>query len=314
MPWKDKSVLVTGGKGFIGGYLIEALVEAGASVTALYNAGEEGKNGAVRWVKGDITDPASIKDIFAGIDTVFHLAAISNVPKAVKTPTLALNTNTNGTINMLEGSRLSGVKKFVYVSTAHVYGVPQYLPVDESHPIVPREPYAASKIASEMIVKAYGNAYGMGFAIIRPFNVFGTGQDESFLIPGVIAQALRDHVIKAGNMEPTRDFLYVRDCVDGFLVIGDRGSDVYNIGSGREVRIADVIVKIRDLIDASIPIVSDDDRKRSGDVEIPRMCANVSRLAELGWEPHVGFEEGLARTVYEEKERMLASSSGYVLK
>jgi nucleoside-diphosphate-sugar epimerase len=306
MPWKDKSVLVTGGKGFIGGYLIEALVEAGASVTALYNSNNKKQNGAVRWVKGDITDPASIKDIFTDIDTVFHLAAISNVPKAVKTPTLALNTNTNGTINVLEGSRLSDVKKFVYVSTAHVYGVPQYLPVDESHPIVPREPYAASKIASEMIVKAYGNAYRIEFAIIRPFNVFGPGQDVSFLIPGVIEQALRDHVIKVGNIEPTRDFLYVRDCVDGFLAIGDRGRDVYNIGSGREVRIADVIVKIRDMIDTSIPIVSDDDRKRSGDVEIPRMCANVSRLAELGWEPHVGFEEGLARTVREDKERMLA--------
>lgn len=302
MAWKGKSVLVTGANGFIGGYLTEALIDKGADVAALYNHGATPDSG-IRWIKGDITDANSIKGACEGVDVVFHLAAISNVAKSVADPALTLKTNTGGTINLLEEARGSGAKKFVYISSAHVYGAPQYLPVNESHPVVPREPYAASKIASEMIVQAYGNAYGIERAVIRPFNVFGAGQDESFLIPGVIAQALRNHAIKVGNVEPTRDFLYVRDCIDAFLAIGDKGHDVYNIGSGREIRIADVVANIRDLIDPKIPITSDDGRKRSGAVEIPRMCADVSRLISLGWKPTIGLEEGLARTVAEEIER-----------
>jgi nucleoside-diphosphate-sugar epimerase len=202
-----------------------------------------------------------------------------------------------GTANLLEEARAGGVKKFVYVSSAHVYGVPKYVPVDEAHPTVPREAYAASKIASEQIVQAYANSYGLDFAILRPFNVFGAGQDASFLIPGVISQALKNGVIRVGNTDPTRDFLYVDDCVSGFLCIGDRGTGIYNIGSGEDRSIASVVEKIRDLVDPGMTIESDESRKRAGKVEIPRLCADVSRLKALGWAPAVGFDEGLARTV-----------------
>jgi nucleoside-diphosphate-sugar epimerase len=183
------------------------------------------------------------------------------------------------------------------MSSAHVYGAPEYLPVDEKHRTVPREPYAASKIASEAIVEAYGNAYGLGHAIVRPFNIFGAGQDESFLIPGVISQALKGKMIRVGNTTPTRDFLYVEDCVDGLLAIGDRGTGTYNLGSGREIPISKVIEDIRDLIDPGIPIVGDEDRMRSSKVEIPRMCADITKLRALGWDVKAGFEEGLGRTI-----------------
>ncbi len=295
MPWKGKNVLVTGARGFIGGYLVDALTEEGASVTALTTGAAGDKS--IRWLRCDVTEPASLKGACDGIDVAFHLAAISNVVKAIRDPGLTLRTNTVGTMNLLEEARAAGVEKVVYVSSAHVYGAPEYLPVDERHRVAPREPYAASKIASEAIVEAYGNAYGMGNAIIRPFNVFGAGQDESFLIPGIIGQALRDGAIKVGNTEPTRDFLYVEDCVQGFLVIGEKGTGVYNVGSGREVRISEVAEKVRDLIDRDIPIVGDEDRKRAAKVEIPRMCADVSKLKGLGWSVKIGFDEGLARTI-----------------
>ncbi len=296
MSWKGKRILVTGASGFIGGYLLDALVKHGAVVTALATGGRAREAG-VTWVKGNVADPVSLRGICEGIDTVYHLAAISNVAKSIEDPAHTFNTNTLGTVNILEESRLSGVKKFVYVSSAHVYGAPQYLPVDESHPVVPREPYAASKIASESIVEAYGNAYGIGSAIIRPFNIFGAGQDESFLIPGVISQALRNREIKVGNVTPTRDFLYVEDCVEGFLAIGDKGLGIYNIGSGTEMCIRDIVEKIRDMIDPAILIISDDGRKRAGQVEIPRMLADASKLKGLGWRPRVGFQEGLAKTI-----------------
>jgi nucleoside-diphosphate-sugar epimerase len=301
MSWKGISVLVTGARGFIGGYLVDALTGEGASVTALAT-GAAGRSD-IRWLRGDITEPASLKGACEGIDVVFHLAAISNVVKAIREPGLTLRTNTVGTMNVLEEARASGVKKLVYVSSAHVYGAPKYLPVNEEHGMAPREPYAASKIASEAIVEAYGNAYGMGHAIIRPFNVFGAGQDESFLVPGTISQALKNRAIKVGNTRPTRDFIYVEDCVQGFLAIGDRGTGTYNVGSGREVKISEVVEKIRDLIDRDIPIVSDDDRKRPANVEIPRMCADVTKLKGLGWSVRIGLEEGLARTIKKETVR-----------
>ena len=166
---------------------------------------------------------------------------------------------------------------------------------------MPREPYAASKIASEQIVQAYGNAYGLDYAILRPFNVFGAGQDASFLIPGVIRQALNNRTIRVGNTDPTRDFLYVEDCVKGFMCVADKGSGIINIGSGKDQSIASVVEKIRNLIDPAIPIASDESRMRAGKVEIPRLCAEVGRLKALGWKPDIGFDEGLARTIAGEK-------------
>jgi nucleoside-diphosphate-sugar epimerase len=300
MTWNGKRVLVTGARGFIGKYLVAMLLRQGAEIKGLtIDAGPA--RDQVRWARGDITDHSSIKGVCQDIDVIFHLAAISNVDASVRDPLRTINTNTMGTANLLEEARAGGAKKFVYISSAHVYGVPRYVPVDEAHPTVPREAYAASKIASEQIVQAYANSYGLDFAILRPFNVFGAGQDTSFLIPGVISQALKNGVIRVGNTDPTRDFLYVDDCVSGFLCVGDRGTGVFNIGAGDDRSIATVVEKIRDLVDPCLAIESDEGRKRAGKVEIPRLCADVSRLKALGWKPEIGFDEGLARTVAAER-------------
>jgi nucleoside-diphosphate-sugar epimerase len=296
MAWNGKRVLVTGARGFIGKYLVAALLGQGAEVKGLAIDADSSDAG-VQWVKGDITDPASVRGVCQDVDVVFHLAAISNVDASVRDPLRTINTNTMGTANLLEEARAGKVKKFVYISSAHVYGIPRYLPVDEAHPTVPREPYAASKIASENLVQAFGNAYGMGCAIVRPFNVFGAGQDTSFLIPGVISQALESRAIRVGNTGPTRDFLYVDDCVGGFICVADRGTGIFNIGSGLDRSIGSVVEKIRDLVDPEIPIISDAGRMRTGKVEIPRLSAEVSRLKALGWTPAVGVDEGLALTV-----------------
>lgn len=297
MSWTGKTVLVTGAKGFIGRYLVDALIAEGAEVTGLSTDGDGNQKDGLRWIAGDITKPATLEGLCRDIDLVYHLAAISNVDASIKNPIRTIETNTMGTANMLEEARKSGVKKFVYVSSAHVYGVPQYLPIDEKHPLVPREAYAASKIAAENIVQAYGNSYGMEYAILRPFNMFGPGQDPSFLIPGVIEQALKNGVIKVGNTEPTRDFTYVEDAIKAFLLAGEKGQGVFNLGSGEETRIADMVRLIRDTIDPSIQVLSADERKRTGNVEIPRMCADVTRLASLGPLAFTGIEKGIKHTI-----------------
>ena len=290
-------MLVTGARGFIGRHLVDALLSEGAQVRALYSDTTGPEAEGLRWVKGDITEPATLNGICQDIDLVYHLAAISNVDASIRDPLRTIRTNTMGTGHVLEEARKAEVKKFVYVSSAHVYGVPQYLPIDEKHPLSPREPYAASKIAAENVVQAYANAYGMEWAILRPFNIFGPGQDPSFLIPGVIEQARKNGVIKVGNTEPTRDFLYVKDAIDAFIAAGTIGKGIFNVGSGKEIKIIDLVELIRDCISPEVQIISSHDRMRSGNVEILRMIAGIDRISGTGWVQSTDFREAIQTTI-----------------
>ena len=302
MDLNGASVLVTGGTGFVGPYLVQALSEAGARIKILsLNDGEISSNlraEHLEIVKGDVTKPETLDGITKGVDLVFHLAAIANVDYAIQNPVKTYDVNVRGTLNLLEEVRKNPVQKFIHVSSSHVYGIPQYIPVDEKHPIAPREPYSASKAAAENIVNGYSSAYDINTAIVRPFNVYGPGQDESFLIPSIVKQALSSNaVMEVGNLEPTRDFTYIADIVAGFLKIAEYGSGVYNIGSGVEVKVSDIVHKIVDIIDPDIEIRSVIDRQRSGGVEIARLCADVSRLKGIGWKPTIGIDEGLRKIV-----------------
>ena len=303
MNLNGASVLVTGATGFVGPYLVQALTKKDTHVKILSIGMDEIPSSLcaenLDIVTGDITKPETLDGITEGVDFVFHLAAISNVDYAVKNPVKTYDVNVRGTLNLLEEVRKNSVQKFVYVSSSHVYGVPQYIPVDEKHRIAPREPYAASKAAAENIINGYSGAYGINAAIVRPFNIYGPGQHETFLIPSIIKQALSGNaVMEVGNLEPTRDFTYITDVMAGFLIIAESGSGVYNIGSGIEVKVGDIVRKIVDIINSDIEIRSVVDRQRSGGVEIPRMCADVSRLREIEWEPKVGLDEGLKTMIH----------------
>ena len=302
MDLNGASVLVTGATGFVGPYLVQALTEKGARVKILSlsegDVSSDLRADNLEIVTGDITRPETLDGIAKGVDIVFHLAAISNVDYAIKNPVKTYDVNVRGTLNLLEEVRKNPVQKFVYVSSSHVYGVPQYIPIDEIHPIAPREPYSASKAAAENIVNGYTGAYGINTAIVRPFNIYGPGQDESFLIPSIVKQASGSDVIEVGNLEPTRDFTYITDVVTGFLTIAESGSGVYNLGSGIELKVGDILKRIVDIVNPDIEIRSVIDKQRSGGVEIPRMCADVSRLKGVGWKPKVGIEEGLEMIVH----------------
>ncbi len=300
MNLNGASVLVTGGTGFVGPYLVQALIDKGARVKILFlNDAEVSSNlraDNLEIVTGDITRPEMIDGITKSVDLVFHLAAIANVDYAIQNPVNTYEVNVQGTLNLLEEVRKNPIHKFIYISSSHVYGVPQYLPVDEKHLIAPREPYSASKAAAENIVNGYSGSYGINTAIVRPFNIYGPGQDKSFLIPSIVKQVLSSNAImEVGNLEPTRDFTYITDVVAGFLIIAESGSGVYNIGSGVEIKVGDIVHKIVNIIDPDIEIRSVVDRQRSGEVEISRLCADVSRLKEIGWEPTIGIDEGLRK-------------------
>ncbi|MBU4221823.1 MAG: GDP-mannose 4,6-dehydratase, partial [Euryarchaeota archaeon] len=230
-------------------------------------------------------------------DVVFHLAAVSNVNYAIAHPRETFEINATGTLNMLEEARKNNIGKFVYISSSHVYGVPQYIPIDEKHPVSPREPYAASKASAEMLVNAYALNYGLKTAIIRPFNMFGRGQSEDFIIPSIIKQAYQKDTIELGNITPTRDMLYIKDAINGMLTIAEHGDGIYNLGSGRETSIKEVVETVINIIDPAKKYVSVESRKRSNAVDIQRMCADISKLKMLGWSPEVDLRDGLMKTI-----------------
>lgn len=300
MQWQNKNVLVTGATGFVGPYLVRALLERGAHVKVLI-MGPIGNladlEDRIDPVPGNITDQNSLTKAMDEVDTVFHLAAISNVNYALEHPRETFETNATGTLNLLEEARQSEVKKFVYISSSHVYGRPEYLPIDEEHPINPLEPYAASKAAAEMLVCTYGLNYGLKTTIIRPFNVYGSGQSDGFIIPSIIKQVQEKETVELGNLTPTRDFLYIIDAIRGMMTIAESGEGTYNLGSGKETSIQEVAETIIAIINPAKNYVSVQSRKRSNAIDIPRMCADVSRLEKHGWSPTLDLQEGLMETI-----------------
>jgi nucleoside-diphosphate-sugar epimerase len=300
MQWQDKTVLVTGATGFVGPYLVKELLrkEARIKVLIMGSAGNlTGLENRITKAYGNILDRSSFHRALEDTDIVFHLAAISNVNYAIAHPENTFETNATGTLNLLEESRQNGVEKFVYISSSHVYGVPKYLPVDEQHPIDPREPYAVSKAAAEMLVNTYSLNYGLKTSVIRPFNMYGAGQSEDFIIPSIIKQANEKEIVELGNLTPTRDFLHITDAINGMLTIAESGDGTYNLGSGSETSIKEVVETIISIINPDKKFVSVQSRKRSNVIDIHRMCADVSKLKKLGWSSKVGLKDGLMKTI-----------------
>ncbi len=290
-------VLVTGATGFLGSHLVDCLIGHGIAVTALVrNRSDHTTHFApsVTLLQGDLTRPFTIPDA----TTVFHLAAITHVGRALNDPRRTFETNTAGTVNVLEAMRRSStVQKLVFVSTAHVYGTPRHLPVNEEHPLQATEPYAASKLAAEAFVSAYGSAYGLPVAIARLFNVYGPRQHPDFVIPSIITQALAKDTVSLGNLTPTRDFTYVDDVIDALMQLALSGMGVYNVGSGVEVSIETLVTLVAHILDKHIMTASSYTQQRSSDVEINRMWADNAKIRALGWSPRVELTEGLRRTI-----------------
>ncbi len=288
---------MTGATGFLGSHLVDRLTERGTAVTALVrNRSDVTACSApsVTPLQGDLTRPFVIADA----TTVFHLAAISHVGHALRDPRRTFETNAAGTVNVLEAMRRSStVQRLVFVSTAHVYGTPRYLPIDEAHPLQIAEPYAASKLAAEAFVSAYSSAYGLPVTIARLFNVYGPRQHLDFVIPSIINQALVKDALSLGNLTPTRDFTYVDDVVDALMRLSTSGTGVYNVGSGVEVSIETLVTLIAHILDKQVTTVSSHKQRRPNDIEIDRMWADASRIRALGWYPRIELTEGLRRTI-----------------
>ncbi len=308
--WKNRRVLVTGAGGFIGSHLAERLVELGAQTRCFLRYTSRGTVGwledspmraELELVHGDIRDSESVIRAARDAEVIFHLAALVGIPYSYYSPRSYVQTNVEGTLNVLEAARRCGVERLVCTSTSEVYGSAHYVPIDESHPLQGQSPYAATKIGADKLAESYHRAFGLPVSIARPFNAYGPRQSSRAVIPTIITQVLTRSAVKLGNLDTTRDFNFVSDTVEGFIAIGEcpaADGKTLNIGSGTETSIRELAAMIFELTGAKAVVEVEEQRLRPEASEVERLCAASAALSQVtGWEPKVSLRDGLTRTI-----------------
>ena len=301
--------LVTGGAGFIGSHLVEALVRLGHNVRVVDNlsTGDEANLAPVAddidFIVGDLCDPIVSARAADGIEIVFHLAALPSVPRSLKDPWGSHDANVNATVRLLEASRAAGVRRVVYSSSSSVYGDTPTLPKVESMEPLPRSPYAASKLCSEQYVLAYARGGLVEGVALRYFNVFGPRQSPTSQYAAVIplflqAAATGTSVTVFGDGEQTRDFTYVANVVQANVRAASAPAEVasgwpVNVGAGHRTSLNAVLDLVREVTGSEIP--AEYQPARAGDVR--DSLASLERTSRLiGYCPSVDLREGLVRT------------------
>ena len=269
-------------------------------------------------VPGDICDKDSIYGALEDIDIVFHLAALIAIPYSYQAPFSYVRTNIEGTLNLLSAARQHEVDLVVHTSTSEVYGSARYTPIDEKHPLQGQSPYSASKIGADKMVEAFNLSFGLPTVTIRPFNTFGPRQSLRAIIPTIITQCFQDQVISLGNIHPTRDFNFVANTVNGFMLAiknPEAIGQTINLGSGSEINIGDLATLIAQMMGKSISITEGEERKRPAGSEVDRLLASNDKARELlGWKPEVDLQNGLIQTIaWVESNIGSIQRNGYVI-
>jgi len=310
MDWKQQRVLVTGAGGFIGSHLTERLVALGARTRALVRYTSTGTagwlnaspvRGEIEVVAGDITDDQILHRAAQDVDIVFHLAALIGIPYSYHAPASYVRTNISGTQTVLQAALDCRVSRVVHTSTSEVYGTAVTVPIAEDHPVNAQSPYAATKTGADMLALSYHRSFALPVTIVRPFNTYGPRQSTRAVIPTIIEQALTQPVVRLGHLDPTRDFTYVADTVEGFIAAAasDRAvGGVVNLGAGREISIRDLAALIASMCASGAVVELDADRVRPPASEVERLRADTRRAAELlGWSPRYTLRDGLRETI-----------------
>jgi NDP-hexose 4,6-dehydratase len=306
---------VTGAEGFIGSHLVEGLVRRGNRVKAmvLYNMWSSTGwletlapeiTDQVDVVFGDVRDPATVRELVEGASVVYHLAAIGSVPYSYSAPRSFIDTNTIGTMHVLEAARACRTPRVVHTSTSETYGTARTVPISESHPLQAQSPYAASKVAGDKLAESYHLSFGLPVVTLRPFNTFGPRQSTRAVIPQIITQlASGSKQIVLGALDPTRDFSYVLDTAEAFMTLGEAPAsavigELFNCGPGDDIAIGRLAEDIARLMGVDADIVEDPKRLRPKDSEVMRLVCDATRLRErTGWRPRYTRDEGLLETI-----------------
>ncbi len=273
-------ILVTGSAGFIGRVIVRCLAEAGHDVTGLDQA------------QGDISHAETLQPFTeSGIHHVFHLAGKTFVPESWKDPCSFFQVNVMGTVNVLELCRKSGAR-LTYVSS-YLYGTPDYLPIDENHPVKSYNPYSHSKLMAESACRFYADNYNVEVSVLRPFNAYGPGQSNLFLISEIIAKILDPavSVVEVMDLRPKRDYVYIDDIVRALILSMQAPTGTYNIGSGCSISVEEIIELVMQITGIRKEFRSKAIIRPN---EIFDLFADIRKaVTELGWHPEVSFEEGI---------------------
>jgi nucleoside-diphosphate-sugar epimerase len=277
-------IVVTGATGFVGKWLLPALVREGHRVIPRSSKDGDISRDGLQIAGADL----------GGVTHVIHLAGRAFVPDSWVSPPAFYDTNVTGTAQAAEFCRRH--KAHLILASSYVYGRPRQLPIPEDHPVEAFNPYGHSKILAEQVAQYCSQTFGFPVTIIRPFNLYGPGQDRRFLIPTLVHQMLDDSpAIEVSDLRPRRDYVYVEDLVEIFLAALDHSPGIYNAGSGVSVSIGELVEMISAAAGVTKPLIS---REAHRPNEILDVAADVSKAArELNWSPRTPLAEGLSRIV-----------------
>lgn len=309
---RGKKYLVTGGGGFIGSHLVEALVRAGAEVTAMVRYGSSANwgnlelvgndvKGNFRVVAGNVDDSDFVLHAVEGSDVVCHLAALIAIPYSYVAPRSYIRTNVEGTLNVLEAARRLSIGRVVHTSTSEVYGTAIRVPIGEDHPLQGQSPYSASKIGADKIAESYFRSFSTPVVTLRPFNTYGPRQSARAFIPTIISQALTQNEIKLGSLTPERDMTFVADTVAGFIAAsstpGIEGETI-NLGTGSTYTVGHFAERILKIMGIQKEIVCDAARLRPEKSEVLKLVSDNALAARvMGWSPRVSLDDGLMQSI-----------------
>lgn len=285
-----KKILIIGYNGFIGTHLVNSLVSKYDVIGLSKKINDDGR---LKHIKKDITKITS--NDFKNIFCVIHLAAITNPKICNDFPDHCISTNVLGTQKILEAARKNNCK-VIYASTSHVYGIPKKLPIHETSSTSPTSIYSGSKLAGEILCESYSKQFNMDISIVRIFSVYGPGSGNHCVISNIIFQLKNSNIIKLGNLNSKRDFIFISDVVNAFRIILNniKGLNIYNIGTGTSYSIKEICKIIEKLHGEKIIIKTNS--KQSMKIDPKNIVCDASKLKKLGWKPKISIEQGLKKT------------------
>jgi nucleoside-diphosphate-sugar epimerase len=306
-----RKYLISGGAGFIGSHIAEALLKRNEEVRVFDNLATGNQSnlqalqnlpGTVEFIQGDVRDRDAVKAAVKGVEVVFHQAALASVSRSIAQPVASLETNINGTQNVLLAARDAGVRRVVYASSSSVYGNTPILPKHEEMPTLPMSPYAVQKLTGELLCRVFTRVYGIETVALRYFNVFGPRQDPASEYAAVIPRFLtalleKRRPIVFGDGEQTRDFTYIENVVQANLLAStstDAVGEAFNIGCGERISLNRILQIVSELL--GIQVDAEYREQRPGDVRDSLADINKAQ-GLLGYTPTVNFREGLERTL-----------------
>lgn len=304
----NNKILVTGGSGFIGSHIVDALVEQeGTHIYALDNLSGYNLDSKLylnencEYIYGDISDAEFVDSLFKSkkFDIIFHLAANANVPFSDKNPYTDFRYNAQGSFNILNASLRYSVSKVVYASTAAIYGNPQYTPIDELHPLQPISNYGTTKMYGERLGIAYYHTYGLPFTALRVFNTYGPRQPRYViydLVKKLVMNPNKLEVLGTGNQ--IRDYCYIKDTVKAFILASRKEEaigEVFNIAGGNPTSIKDLVTRMITILGLN-PLITYTGTSWKGDIDI--LTANINKIkTRLGFEHNYTIDDGMDETI-----------------